>query len=261
MTIFPYDREAPLMGIPIETVVFHTPRPICRCVTFYQFYLCGCPDMGYDRRGCPIRTFSKCEVYFMPVSTQLALQRLGWQHNDEVGQVPHEDVPRILPFPCFRHSQICRVRISADEVKRMRKTFLAGRRQQARLGVVVSVRECRVNRAAAMRRARQQAFCQHKEDCQDKTERKRAEEAWWRDEWETDHYTQDRAPGAVLLGLWDRGNPHYPRYGPPRNTGYDNGADVIDDRALEQARLENWGPVGVWEVNRNGTMEPWRLHM
>ena len=46
MSIFPYDKEAPLLGVPIDTVIRHTPRPVCRCVTFFQFYLCGCPDLG-----------------------------------------------------------------------------------------------------------------------------------------------------------------------------------------------------------------------
>jgi hypothetical protein len=261
MSIFPYDKEAPLLGIPIDTVIRHTPRPVCRCVTFFQFYLCGCPDLGYDRQGFPIRSFAKCEVYYMPVSTQLALQRLGWQHKGETGDVPHEDAHRILPFPCFRHQQMCRVRISADEVKRLRKAFLAGRKKQRRLDVTVSVREGKVNRAAAMRKARQQAFHQQPEVEPDEEGRKRAEEAWWRDEWETDYYTEDRVPGAVMINLWDRGNPHYPNYGAPRNTGYDKGADMIDYRALEQARLENWGPVGLWEVDKHGTTAPWRLHM
>ncbi|KAK3934378.1 hypothetical protein QBC46DRAFT_427560 [Diplogelasinospora grovesii] len=84
----------------------------CECISFLQFYVCGCPDLGFDTHGRPRRTEKRCHVFQMDIFTQDYLARLGFQHAPKA-----DNRVRILPFPCLRHMLTSRTYVAPQQIE------------------------------------------------------------------------------------------------------------------------------------------------
>ncbi|KAK0611269.1 hypothetical protein B0T14DRAFT_571179 [Immersiella caudata] len=95
-----------------------------------------------------ITTEHLCPVYFCPIPEQIWYNGAGFTHHNLKAPLAEGEVypVRVLPFPCFAHAQTCRNWISPEEVKRKRKDYMEGRRDDERAVADVNVRILRSNK-------------------------------------------------------------------------------------------------------------------
>ncbi|KAK3984928.1 hypothetical protein QBC44DRAFT_312716 [Cladorrhinum sp. PSN332] len=103
-------------------IAHHDPRtglPICDCQYFLQYHSCGCPDSmtkhHNPRYQKHVPSFRKCAVHFLPTLTQVDLACRGFRHL-VYPNIPLDTTPRVLPFPCYKHQEECRIILSKEEM-------------------------------------------------------------------------------------------------------------------------------------------------
>ncbi|KAK4099852.1 hypothetical protein N658DRAFT_559980 [Parathielavia hyrcaniae] len=99
-------------------------RAACDCHYYYQFYLCGCPDLvarTNTSRVAHILSFQKCYIHYEPPWKQRVREKLGFFHNPSP---PIADDPSVLPFPCHRHLMEARVFLPPSTLREQRQRLI-----------------------------------------------------------------------------------------------------------------------------------------
>ncbi|KAK4161650.1 hypothetical protein QBC43DRAFT_323360 [Cladorrhinum sp. PSN259] len=96
--------------------------PICNCHYFFQYHSCGCPDNITKGSQSPryqkhIPSLRKCAVHFFPLHRQIDLTCRGFRHVPPGPNLPFDNTPRILPFPCYKHQEECRITLSQSQME------------------------------------------------------------------------------------------------------------------------------------------------
>jgi len=252
--------------------------PLCTCCTFYQFYACGCPDLGFDEEGNPVLTVYQCPVHFLPDAEQAIYRGMGFEHTP-LHLLPQSDRHRILPFPCYEHSREASVPITFMQVQREREQKIERGWDDARAAKKVNEA---ILAAAPTKRQRETTAPKFAgrgvvwRDWLDQRPRKRKRletelkrhwkdrrqaaeggaDPWRREEDDVDLDRLDRAGGRFFIR-----SPWYPFYDTARNYGYHAGAYRIDNPTLRAIWYRNWGPVAMEHIQQNSVTEPGMLHM
>ncbi|SPQ25807.1 c5953738-8698-4f21-96ad-6387f3b1f31c [Thermothielavioides terrestris] len=76
----------------------------CDCYKYFQFYLCGCPDLTIAKSGRPPEhqpSIRRCAMWYKPEWEQRQAASYRFEHKPD-WDLPFKQ-PQVLPFPCYDH--------------------------------------------------------------------------------------------------------------------------------------------------------------
>ncbi|AEO67679.1 uncharacterized protein THITE_2129533 [Thermothielavioides terrestris NRRL 8126] len=76
----------------------------CDCYKYFQFYLCGCPDLTIAKSGRPPEhqpSIRRCAMWYKPEWEQRQAASYRFEHKPD-WDLPFKE-PQVLPFPCYHH--------------------------------------------------------------------------------------------------------------------------------------------------------------